>query len=149
MREIEKILDLPSEDIVDVKREIITSPRIEHPIVKEEPDQELADIQDDVNEARENIKNLITIGTNAAEHLAQIASEKEDSKSFEALATMIKTVVSSSEALIDIQKKKIEAKSKKQGATNLNQTNQTINVNNAVFAGTTKDLIGSLKKNGN
>jgi hypothetical protein len=110
--------------------------------------EELSDeAQEDFTFARSNIRNLIRQGTGAVDNILEVARESEHPRAYEVVSTLIKTMAEMNKDLIDIQKKKKEMI----GGSAKSQDNQTINVDKAVFVGSTTDLIKQMKekKNGN
>ena len=112
------------------------------------PEELSDDAQEDFAFARSNIRNLIRQGTGAVDNILEGARESEHPRSYEVVSTLIKTMAEMNKDLLDIQKKKKELVG---GSTTKNQDNQTINVDKAVFVGSTTDLIKQMKekKNGN
>jgi hypothetical protein len=112
--------------------------------------EELSDeAQEDFAFARSNIRNLIRQGTGAVDNILEVARESEHPRAYEVVSTLIKTMADMNKDLIDIQKKKKEMVGGQ--ASGKPQDNQTINVDKAVFVGSTTDLIKQMKekKNGN
>lgn len=66
-----------------------------------------------------------------------IARQSEKARDFEVAGNMIKTVVDASKELLEIQKKMRDITGKKE--------NLTQNIKNAVFVGSGKDFIKSIK----
>jgi len=112
------------------------------------PEELSDDAQEDFAFARSNIRNLIKQGTGAVDNILEVARESEHPRAYEVVSTLIKTMAEMNKDLLDIQKKKKELVG---GSTTKNQDNQTINVDKAVFVGSTTDLIKQMKekKNGN
>jgi hypothetical protein len=112
------------------------------------PEELSDDAQEDFAFARSNIRNLIRQGTGAVDNILEVARESEHPRAYEVVSTLIKTMAEMNKDLLDIQKKKKELVG---GSTTKNQDNQTINVDKAVFVGSTTDLIKQMKekKNGN
>jgi hypothetical protein len=111
------------------------------------PEELSDDAQEDFAFARSNIRNLIRQGTGAVDNILEVARESEHPRAYEVVSTLIKTMADMNKDLLDIQKKKKELV----GTNTKNQDNQTINVDKAVFVGSTTDLIKQMKekKNGN
>jgi hypothetical protein len=105
------------------------------------------DFNDDFATVRSTLHNLIVKGNNLTDDANYIAKEKQDSKSIEAAAIAQKEARESALALIDIYGKRsdIEKNGGKSGGDTINTQN------NAVFVGTTGDLLRltrDLNKNG-
>ena len=101
------------------------------------------DLKTDYEEARDNITNLIGKGTAALDDMLEIARQSEKARDFEVATAMIKTLVESSKDLLDVQKKMREITGQKSQVTQ--------NIKQAVFVGSTNDLIKARKalKEGN
>jgi hypothetical protein len=112
------------------------------------PEELSNEAQEDFAFARSNIRNLIRQGTGAVDNILEVARESEHPRAYEVVSTLIKTMAEMNKDLIDIQKKKKEMIG---GTSSKPQDNQTINVDKAVFVGSTTDLIKQMKekKNGN
>jgi len=95
------------------------------------------DLKTDYERTRESIDILISKGTEAIDDMLAIARQSEKARDFEVAGNMIKTVVDASKELLEIQKKMRDITGKKETVTQ--------NIKNAVFVGSTKDLIRSIK----
>lgn len=115
--------------------------------VSSSPDTELSilldhDLKDDYEKTRDSIDSLISKGTEAIDDMLAIARETEKARDFEVAGNMIKTIVDASKDLLDIHKKMRELTGKKESCTT--------NIKNAVFVGSTSELLKAMKeiKNG-
>ena len=124
-------LDIPFE-----KHEIL------EPIKQVEEVQLTSDAEADYNLARNTFRNLITQGNLALEDMKNLARESESPRAYEVFATMIKTISESTKDLYDLQKKTKELKQVNGKPT---QPDGAINVERAVFVGTTADLLKKIK----
>lgn len=124
-------LDIPFE-----KQEIL------EPIKQVEEVQLTSDAEADYNLARNTFRNLITQGNLALEDMKNLARESESPRAYEVFATMIKTISESTKDLYDLQKKTKELKQVNGKPT---QPDGAINVERAVFVGTTADLLKKIK----
>jgi hypothetical protein len=95
------------------------------------------DLKTDYERTRESIDILISKGTEAIDDMLAIARQSEKARDFEVAGNMIKTVVDASKELLEVQKKMRDITGKKETVTQ--------NIKNAVFVGSTKDLIRSIK----
>jgi len=95
------------------------------------------DLKTDYERTRDTIDTLIGKGIGAVDDMLEIARGSEKARDFEVAGNMIKTVVDASKELLEIQKKMRELTGVK------NQVTQ--NIKNAVFVGSAKDLIRSIK----
>ena len=111
------------------------------------PEELDSEVQEDIAFARSNIRNLIKQGNTAVGDILDVARASEHPRAYEVASNLIKTMAEMNKDLLDIQKKKIELTGEKPKTEN----QQTINVDKAVFVGSTTDLIKKIKeqKNGN
>jgi hypothetical protein len=96
-------------------------------------------IDDDADFARKNIRELIEKGNTAMDNILQVAKESEQPRAYEVAATLIKNLSDLNKDLLDLQKKKRDLKPV--------ETTNNINVDKAVFVGSTKELVKLLKSN--
>lgn len=108
------------------------------PLVKEEKSDTTIDT--DYSFARENIKSLITAGNTAIQNLGEIAKISEHPRAFEVFSGMLKNLADLNKDLLDIQAKNNQLTGTKSSES------AALNVNQAVFVGSTKDLIQLIKK---
>lgn len=105
-----------------------------------------ADINSDVIQdsefARQNIKNLISKGNLAIDGLLDIAKISEHPRAYEVASTFIKTLADMNKDLLEIQKRK---KDLSVSSNDKEPSSKQINVEKAVFVGSTKDLSEYLK----
>ena len=121
--EIEPLEILSSTDIEPVKDMVtITDP-----------------VDSDAEYARQNLKNLIAKGNDAVDHIVSIAKQSEHPRAFEVAAGMLKNLADMNKDLLEIQKRKQDLKPK------VTTNTQNINVDKAVFVGSTSDLLKQLK----
>ena len=95
------------------------------------------DLKTDYEKTRESIDILISKGTEAIDDMLAIARQSEKARDFEVAGNMIKTVVDASKELLEIQKKMRDITGKKE--------NVTQNIKNAVFVGSTTELLKAMK----
>ena len=112
-------------------------------IVPEETPQELVPINnsvatDDADFARTNIKQLINNGNTALNNLLTVAKDSQQPRAYEVAATLIKNLSDLNKDLMEIQKRK-------QDLTGESTKNKNINVDKAVFVGSTTELVKFLK----
>lgn len=119
------------------------------PIPMEEPVQqstELVEVQSDnpveadTDLARENIKELITKGHKAVDELAVIARDSQHPRAYEVMATLIKNMSDLNKDLLQLQKQK------KDLLGDSDKKNGDVNVDKALFIGSTAELMKLLKK---
>lgn len=97
-------------------------------------------VDPDAHYSRANYYNLIEKGNEALDGILDVARESQHPRAYEVAANMIKNLSDVTEKLMILQKQQQELKPKEQQAT---QTN--INVDKAVFVGSTADLLKKLK----
>jgi len=112
--------------------------------VKETAVVEIKDstIEDDVEFARHNIKKLINKGGTAFDNLLLVANESEQPRAYEVVATLIKNLSDLNKDLLELQKRKKDL----QGSDDKKQSGN-VNVDKAVFVGSTTELVKFLKNN--
>ena len=112
--------------------------------VKETAVVEIKDstIEDDVEFARHNIKKLINKGGVAFDNLLLVANESEQPRAYEVVATLIKNLSDLNKDLLELQKRKKDL----QGSDDKKQSGN-VNVDKAVFVGSTTELVKFLKNN--
>ena len=100
------------------------------------------DLDNDYQESRQTLKDLVVKGNQAIDHLLAIASETEHPRAFEVVATLIKNTAEANEKLMVMQKTIRELK-------NIKKNDSGVNVDKAIFVGSTSELSKLLKaKNG-
>jgi hypothetical protein len=91
--------------------------------------------------ARENIKNLIKKGSQAADRLIKVAEESEHPRAYEVFTGMLKTLADMNKDLLELQKRKQDLLPKQNAKSELN-------INKAVvFTGTTSELLKVMRDN--
>jgi succinyl-CoA synthetase beta subunit len=98
-------------------------------------------VDDDAEYARQNIRILIQKGNSAMDELLHVAKESEAPRAYEVAATLIKNLSDLNKDLLEIQKRKRDLRPV--------ETTNNINVDKAVFVGSTKDLVKLLKSGNN
>ena len=102
------------------------------------------DAQDDYVLARQVLRKLLEKGEMAVDNMSDLAESSESARAYEVLSTLIKTVSETTKDLYDIHKKTKDLKDNpKEKIAN------PINVDKAVFVGTTSDLLKQVEKNEN
>ena len=112
------------------------------PYVKESTTEivETNAIEDDAEYARQNLRKLIEKGNVAADHIVEIAKQSEHPRAFEVAANMLKNLADMNKDLMEIQKRKKDL-------TGVAESKGNINVDKAVFVGSTTELVKFLKSN--
>jgi hypothetical protein len=98
----------------------------------------------DADYSRANYYNLIEKGNEALDGILEVAKESQHPRAYEVAANMIKNLSDVTEKLMILQKQQQELRPKDEQAT---QTN--INVDKAVFVGSTAELLRQLKNESN
>ncbi len=116
--------------------------------IQEQPIETLPVVVDDaVNQidadaefARNNMRTLITNGNDALEKLAYVADQSESPRAYEVLATMMKNLAEMNKDLLELQKRKRELAPQSESA-------KGVNIDKAVFVGSTTELLKMIKAN--
>ena len=133
---IEKSLDLvennPSEVVEVLNTNEVTQPAV---INGGERDK-------DFQYARENMYDIIEKGRDAMEELLEIAKAEESPRAFEVFGQLLKNMSDSQEKLMELhqKKQKLESDGDRQEVT------RAQNVTNALFVGSTAELLKLVKK---
>ena len=99
------------------------------------------DAETDFAFARKNVKDLIKQGSAAVGNILEVAKASEHPRAYEVAATMLKTMADMNKDLLDMQKKRQDLN------PSAKQETQQINVDKAVFVGSTAELIKQIKAN--
>ena len=133
---MESIFNLPSDtkpiaESIEETKEIIPMQIIPHGS---------DEVMDDYYYARENLKEIISSAQQSIADLSSIASTSESPRAYEVLSTMMKTIVDANKDLLELQKsvKKLKEEDKKDNPQN---------VTNALYVGSTGDLMKLIKDN--
>ena len=97
-------------------------------------------VDDDADFARENIRTLIEKGNLAVDGILHVAKESEHPRAYEVAANLIKNLSDLNKDLMEIQKRKRDLAPQ-------SQRSGDINVDKAVFVGSTTELVKFLKSN--
>jgi len=93
------------------------------------------DIQSDYDLTRDTIRNLMRKGEAALDELLFVAKQSESPRAYEVVAGMMKNISEITKELIELQKKMKEL-----GEDNSNKSSGGVNVQNALFVGSTAEL---------
>jgi hypothetical protein len=104
------------------------------------PAQPVTKVDDDADFARENIRTLIEKGNLAVDGILHVAKESEHPRAYEVAANLIKNLSDLNKDLMEIQKRKRDLAPQ-------SQRSGDINVDKAVFVGSTTELVKFLKNN--
>lgn len=101
---------------------------------------EVNPVESDTEFARKNIRNLIEKGSFAIDDLLQVAKHSESPRAYEVAANMIKNLSDLNKDLLEVQKRKKDLVADK-------SVSKDVNIDKAVFVGSTADLMKLLKTN--
>lgn len=118
----------------------IIPPKAPEPVINTPHEDD--DIKADYNLSRRTFRDLINKGNSAMESLTDLAKESESPRAYEVLATMMRTVADTTKDLYDLQKKTKDLRGDKKEET-------SVNVEKAIFVGTTADLLKKIKEQKN
>ena len=96
----------------------------------------------DFQYARENLYHIIERGRDAMDELLEIAKAEESPRAFEVFGQLLKNMTDSQEKLMELHQKK--QKLKNDGERQ--EVTKAQNVTNALFVGSTADLLKLVKK---
>lgn len=94
---------------------------------------------DDMELARQNIKNIIEMGDDAVKEMVEIAKQSESPRAFEVVSTLMKTLLDANKDFVDISTKK------KYASEEESSPKQDVNVTNNNLIVSTADLLKMLK----
>lgn len=97
-------------------------------------------VEQDTEFARSNLKELIGKGDTALKELAVVARDSQHPRAYEVMAGMLKNLADMNKDLLEIQKSK-------QSLTGEKESSKDVNIDKAVFVGSTAELMKLLKKN--
>jgi hypothetical protein len=98
-------------------------------------------VDDDADFARGNIRNLIEKGNQAMDQLLHVAKESEHPRAYEVAAGLIKNLADLNKDLLEIQKRRRDLNPQEAASV------KNVNVDKAVFVGSTAELVKLLKTN--
>jgi hypothetical protein len=111
------------------------------PAIKKTTEPE-ALIDDDFEQARTALKDMIKKGQTAVDDIMGIARQSDHPRAFEVTGQLIKTVAETAKDLLDLQKQKKALSAPVAGE----EPKQIGTQNNIVFSGSTNDLLKMLKQ---
>ena len=123
-------------EIFDIEPVEETPPIQTMPVVAETTDV----VETDTSYARENIRTLIDTGNKALNDLAYVANQSESPRAYEVLANMMKNLTEMNKDLLQLQKTKRELAPQSEVA-------KGVNIDKAVFVGSTTELLKMIKSN--
>jgi len=125
--------ELPTEEsnLTEDKKQIVVS----------KSEAGLSDLDLDYTEIRTNLKDIIKRGAEAIDGILTVASETQQPRAYEVVATLIKSVSDANKDLLTMHKQMQDLKSV---GGNQNQSAGSI-TNNSIFVGSTSDLQAIIK----
>jgi hypothetical protein len=96
-------------------------------------------INSDAEFARNNIRELVTQGNYAMNELMLVARDGQHPRAYEVLATLMKNLGDLNKDLLEIQKRKKDLAPKSES--------NNLNIDKAVFVGSTAELVKMIKSN--
>ena len=127
---------------INYEVEVLPPARQEIVIAEEIVITDHADQEEDYRLARKTFRQLINKGNDAIEGISDLAKESESPRAYEVMATLMKTVAETTKDLYALQKMTKELKTEDKGRP---QDEQRINVEKAVFVGSTAELLRQVK----
>lgn len=115
-------------------------------------DEKKPDTDEDIdyNLARKNITKITEIGLKSLEEISDLAPKLQNYKAYEAISTLVKSMVDANKDLAELSRKKTQlSKYDDDNAPTLNDNAQQNITNNSIFVGTTKELIEIMKNKKN
>jgi hypothetical protein len=98
-------------------------------------------IDDDADFARQNLRDLIGKGNEAADHIIAVAKQSDHPRAFEVVSGLLKNLADMNKDLLEVQKRKQDLQPK------VTNNTQNLNIDKAVFVGSTAELLKQLKEN--
>ena len=127
-------------DILGTAEYIPTSSEEKNPITIHQPQtQEKSAHKIDAEFSRSNYYNLIEKGNEAIDGILNVARDSQHPRAYEVAATLIKNMSEVTEKLMVLQKQKKDLETEQE------KTHQNINVEQAVFVGSTAELLKKVK----
>lgn len=134
-----EIENVPHETIVG---ELVVAE--EHPVVvaDEETPTVDRDVSYDYEYSRNTHRELIDQGQEALTDLLKVAKESQHPRAYEVAANMLKSLSDMTDKLMVLHKQKKDL----DGTSGSDSPRQTVNIDKAVFTGSTADLLKQIKK---
>ena len=130
---------------VEYKPEVLPVKVEANAVVVNDNTEASQDQEEDYRLSRSTFRNLIKKGGEAIDELYDLAKNSEHPRSYEVLATLMKTVSDTTKDLYDLQKK---TKDLKQSGKNRPQDDSRMNIEKGVvFVGSPSELLKKVKNN--
>lgn len=136
----------PIEQIQETKGEVVVVEQSNTNVVVTDPNKSIEEsiVDQDFAEARENLKTIIEKSDEAITDLQIVARETESPRAYEVLATLLKQAQEANKDLLELSKRRQELKRPiekvRTPATVEKNQNGGVNIEKAIFVGTTADL---------
>lgn len=149
MNEVEQnlatILEIEPEVVVEAEivNEIVVAE--EHPVttVTDDQPQPNRDVEYDYEYSRNLHRDLLEQGQEALPELLKVAKESQHPRAYEVASGFLKNLSDMADKLMILHEKKKALDGKEGGPA---VSNQTVNIDKAVFTGSTADLLKQIKK---
>jgi hypothetical protein len=128
-------------NVVTVKATVIV-PTVQVPTYIDVGTVEEQEAEEDFKKSRETYDNILSQGNEAVTKMLEIASEDETARSFEVVATLIKTMSDASKSFYDMHE--VRRRMKESRRPNADGGNFTID--KAVFVGSPRELLQQMKQ---
>ena len=132
-------------DALGIDHTPVVQEKVSVEVVEYEPVSD-EDGDEDYRLVRNTLRNLIEKGNDALEDISTIARQNESARGFEVVANLIKTVGETSKDLYNLQKMKRDLKDPDPATDPRKKSGDNINVEQAVFVGSTAELLSAIKK---
>ena len=126
------------------EQEVLPPVKLQQSEEKNNETVETADQREDYELSRKTFRELIKKGNDAIEGITDLAKQSESPRAYEVLATLMKTVADTTKDLYDLQKKTKDLSKEEKSRP---QDEQRINVEKAVFVGSSAELLKKVKGN--
>jgi hypothetical protein len=126
-------------EILDVEPISIQQPVTSTELVEVNTSLTVNTVESDTEYARTNIKDLIDAGADAIKELAVVARDSQHPRAYEVMAGMLKNLSDMNKDLLEIQKRKQDLTGVKESGS------KDVNIDKAVFVGSTAELMKLLK----
>lgn len=133
---LSEILDIPSIPVIEkpeIIEDIIQPTEIVVSTPKSIKRQKVEVVRQDFNEARKNMKELISTGFDAIDGMMKVASASDSPRAYEVVSILLKTMTEMNTGLVELH-----GKANKSEPESIKQIKNT--TNNSIFVGSTKDL---------
>lgn len=144
---LEELFNLPeSSPMIELLRDTIDEAKQNEMVVAEQSNIEpmfSQDVNDDYTYIRNNLRMLIEKGSGALDALVSLAKLTESPRAFEVVSQLMRSLTESNRDLIALQK---QMKEMNQIDRKFNKSTPQ-NVTNALFVGSTEELLKIVKKN--